>query len=481
MAKSIKKNFLYNVLLNISKVIFPLITAPYVSRVLEPDGVGLFNFANTYAGWFALFAALGIPYYGIREVAKIRGDVDRQTRFVSEIVSISIIATVFCTVLMFLTLLFVPQLNENYIVFLVSGIILYTTPFKVDWFFQGKEFFGYITLRSLVIKTLSIVLLFLFVHEKSDLLLYVALNALCLVLNEIWNFVKLYRSGIHPYFTLSGKVHIKPLLILFSSSIAISVYTVLDTLMLGFMTDYKEVGYYNCATHISKALLPIVTSLAAVALPRISQMQQEGNWLEINKLLSKSLSIVSFLSFPIAVGIIIIAPVFVPLFFGSEFYGTIQPLQVIILTVIAIGFSNLTGIQILLGLDYDKLFLYSILTGTVSNFLLNLMLIPTSGAVGAACSSVAAEVLILIVMSILIKKVTPVEFKRRKDLAISLVLSLLFIPIGRILLMWFDGWGYVFITSIICGIFYLLGQYLLGSTIISDIIVHRKKMLQPFG
>ena len=222
MVKSIKRNFLYNILLNISKVIFPLITAPYVSRVLEPDGVGLFNFANTYAGWFALFAALGIPYYGIREVAKIKDDIGEQVKFVSEIISISAIATFVCSILMFLTLFFIPQLNENYITFLVSGIILYMTPFKIDWFFQGKEEFGYITFRSLIIKTLSVILLFLLVREKSDLLIYVALNALAVVLNEIWNFVKLYKSGIHPYFTLSGNRHIKPLFILFSSSIAIS-------------------------------------------------------------------------------------------------------------------------------------------------------------------------------------------------------------------------------------------------------------------
>ena len=275
MAKSIKRNFLYNILLNISKVIFPLITVPYVSRILEPDGVGLFNFANTYADWFALFAALGIPYYGIREVAKIKDNVNEQTRFISEVISISVVATSICCLLMFLSLYFIPQLNENYVIFLVSGIILYMTPFKVDWFFQGKEEFGYITFRSLIIKTLSVILLFLLVREKRDLLIYVALNAAAVVLNEIWNFVKLYQSGIHPYFTLSGGRHIKPLFVLFSSSIAISVYTILDTLMLGFMADYDEVGYYNCATHLSKALVPIVTSLAAVALPRVAKLKEE--------------------------------------------------------------------------------------------------------------------------------------------------------------------------------------------------------------
>lgn len=460
MAKSIKRNFLYNILLNILKVMFPLITAPYVSRVLEPDGVGLFNFANTYAGWFALFAALGIPLYGIREVAKIKEDIDEQTRFISETISISVVATFVCSILMFLTLFFIPQLNENYVIFLVSGIILYMTPLKVDWFFQGKEEFGYITFRSLVIKALSVVLLFLLVREKSDLLFYVALNAAAVVLNEIWNFIKLYQSGIRPYFTLSGGRHIKPLFILFSSSIAISVYTSLGTLMLGFMADYNEVGYYNCAAHLSWALVPIVTSLAAVVLPRVSKLKEEKNWSEINKLMNKSFSIVSFMSFPIAFGVMVVAPVFVPLFFGEQFYGTIIPLQIIIFAIVAIGFNNLAGIQILLGFGLDKAFLYSLLTGTVSNFILNLILIPFWGASGAAISSVFAETLILCVMLVFIYKNTPIRFYNYKDTAVNLTLSLSFMIVSFITGVYSSGWPFVLITIVGCTLVYLSGQFI---------------------
>lgn len=459
MAKSIKRNFLYNILLNISKVIFPLITAPYVSRVLEPDGVGLFNFANTYAGWFAIFAALGIPYYGIREIAKIKDDVAKQTKFISEIISISVISTIVCCILMLLTLFFIPQLNENYVIFLVSGIILYMTPFKIDWFFQGKEEFGYIAFRSLIIKTLSVILLFFLVREKSDLLIYVALNAAALVLNEIWNFVKLYQSGIHPYFAFSGSRHIKPLFILFSSSIAISVYTILDTLMLGFMSEYDEVGFYNCATHISKALIPIVTSLATVALPRVAKMKEEKNWNEINKLMNKSFSLVSFMSFPITFGVMVVAPVFVPLFFGEQFYGTIIPLQIIMFTVVAIGFNNLTGIQILLGFGLDKAFLYSLLTGTISNFTLNLVLIPYYGASGAAISSVFAEILILCVMLAFIYKKTPIRFYNLRDTVVNLTLSLSFVFIAYMLKAYGSGWTFVIVTIAGCSLAYLCGQF----------------------
>lgn len=445
-----------------SRVIFPLITAPYVSRVLEPDGVGLFNFSNTYAAWFSMFAALGIPYYGIREIARLE-DKQEQQRFVSEIISISMVSTLLCSAMMFLTLFFIPQLNENYVIFLVAGTVLYITPFKIDWYFRGMEEFGYITFRSLLIKILSVILLFLFVRSKSDLLLYVFLNAISLVLNEVWNFVKLYQRGLHPCFTLSGRKHIKSLLVLFSSSIAISVYTLLDTLMLGFMTDYAEVGYYNCATHISRALLPVVTSLSAVVLPRISLLEKSNDLQQINKLINKSFSVIAFLSFPVAFIVIAVAPTFIPLFYGEQFYGATLPLQIMILTVIAIGFNNLTGFQILLALGFDKLFLYSILIGMVSNFSLNLLFIPYFGASGAALSSVIAEFLILAVMIYYIYTYTKIRFRGERQLLQAFIFSSLFFLVAFLIGQFISGWPFVFVSGIVCSLIYLLFQNAIGN------------------
>lgn len=460
MSKSIKKNFLYNIILNISKVAFPLITAPYVSRVLEPDGLGLFNFSNVYVSYFALFAALGIPYYGIREIAKIKDDIVAQTKFVSEIISISIISTFLCTVIMLLSLLLIPQLKESFIYFVVAGIVLYITPLRIDWFFSGKEDFGYITLRSLIIKTVSVILLFLLVHEKSDLLIYVALNAISQVLNELWNFMKMYRSGVRPYFKLSGKYHIKPLLVLFSSSMAISVYLMLDTLMLGFMTDYKEVGYYNCATHISRAILPVITSLPAAMLPRIANLRSVNNDNEINHLMQNSFSLVSFLSFPIAFYIIVISPTFVPLFFGDQFTGTILPLQIIILTLIAIGYNNLSALQVLLTFGYDRLLLYSVLSGTASNLVLNMLLIPKWGAAGAAFASVCAESIVFFVSLYYVYRLTFVRFFKMREVLHDVIVSLPFLIITFLMGTLLSGWGLVITSAIICFVYYIIFQYI---------------------
>ena len=167
--KSIKRNFLYNVLLNISSVIFPLITAPYVSRVLEPDGIGIYNFANTYAGYFALVALLGIPTYGVREVSKLRDDKEGISTLVSQIMSIAAFTTIGVTIAYIASLLFVNQLTENFLIFLLAGFLVYLAPFKINWYYQGLEEFGYITFRTLVIRTASVISLFVFVRNKEDL------------------------------------------------------------------------------------------------------------------------------------------------------------------------------------------------------------------------------------------------------------------------------------------------------------------------
>lgn len=476
MSKSIKKNLIYNIALNISKVVFPLVTAPYVSRVLEPDGVGLYNFSSTYAGYFALFAVLGIPLYGVREIAKLRDSKDEENRFLSEIISLEIIMTLIITAIFLLSVIIIPQLKENYIIFVVAGIALYITPCKVEWFFSGKEEFGFITLRSIIVKILSIIALFIFVHDKDDLIVYAVLGAIATVANEFWNYIKLLQDGYRPYLTKSIKKHIKPLLILFASSVAISIYTMLDTLMLGFMSDYNQVGFYNNANHIAKSLMPVVTSLAAVAMPRLSYYMESGNWDEINELMTKSLSIVSFLALPITVGVVIIAPVFVPLFFGNLFYGSILPLQIIVWVVTIIGLNNITTIQVLAGMGYDMPYLKAVLSGTVCNFALNIILIPLCGAIGASISSVFAEIAVLIISTIYVYNKTPIRFTSFRELFYSCIVVIGFFPIAYLSSIIAGGWLFVSIFTVIAGLYYIVIQLLLknmSATIFYNLILNK--------
>ena len=456
MMKSIKRNFIYNILLNVSSVIFPLITAPYVSRVLEPDGVGLFNFSFTYAGYFALVAKLGIPTYGAREVSKLRNDSQKLSCLISELLSISAYVSLIVSFVYLASVALIGQLSSNYIIFLVAGFAVYLSPFQINWYFQGIEEFGYITFRNLTVRILGILCLFLFVRDKDDLLIYVVINVLSGIVADIWNFLMLKSHGINIGIVCKGLLpHVKPLLILFASTLAISIYTVLDTLMLGFMCNYSEVGYYNNAIHITKTILAVITSLSIVALPRVAYYKKENDFVKIKAIVNKSISFVSLMAFPIVSALICISSIFVPLFLGDKFEGAVVPLMILSLLVIFIGLSNIFGMQVLIGLGYDSCFLRSMVSGAILNFLLNYLLIPSYGSIGASVSSVVAEFVVMIMTLFYMKNRTDIQISCWQDILKSLLGSLLLFPLMFVIKSYFGGWLLLAVFAILASIIYL--------------------------
>lgn len=466
MAISIRKNYIYNLLLNISSVVFPLITAPYIARVLGPNAIGLAGFAITYVGYFTLIAKLGSETYGQRQVARLRDNKKDVEVFISEMTSISIINTLLLSIVYIASILFIPKFFANYIVFFIAGFSLFLRPLDtLNWYFKGTEQFGFTVSRSFAIKIITIIALFLFVKSESDLNIYVGLDVLASFGVIFSNIYYIKKDGIRIRWTRHGLIkHYKPLFILFTSSIAISIYTMLDRLMLGLMSSYSEVSYYGYATTFNKMLLSIVTSLSVVALPRMAYYFKNKDSDKINDLMGKSIDIVSFLAIPMALGITCIAPVFVPLFLGDSFQPAVMPTMIMSGVIIAIGFNNLLGIQVLISLGFDKQFLYCVLVGTVSNFLLNLLLIPKLGANGAATSSVVAETLILIAEISYVKKYTLVKFNGGiNEVWKSLSGASLFIPIAYLLFNILSGWIYIATLIVICICVYTLSQYLLRS------------------
>lgn len=464
---SFKANFLYNIILNLANMLFPLVTAPYVARVLEPDGVGLFHFSGIYAGYFALVAILGLPTYGIREIARVRSNPEEMKRTVSELMSISFFSTVLLTVIYILSIVFVDRFNENLTIFMVAGITLYLAPLKIDWFYRGIESFGYITARSLIVKTISIIALFLFVQDKSDLLIYVLINALYLVAGDIWNYLKLITSGIRPHIVTKGlRRHFGPVFILLTASLGMSIYTVLDTMLLGFLSDYDQIGFYSNATHMTKAVIAIVTSLGMVAIPRISQYMSEGRKEDVDQLVDRSVSVISFMVFPAAIGLACISSEFVPLFFGDKFEGTVIPLCILSFNLIATGMSNLAGTQILIGIGKDKYLLYAVLGGAIASITVNYLLIPRYGAIGASIASLSAEVLVLTLTVWFVRRFTSVRFRFNMDITKAALASMLFIPLSYATHSLFSGWIFVGAYIVSATILYMALQYAMRNTAI---------------
>lgn len=423
---TIKNNFIFNIVLNISNIAFPIITIPYVSRILGVEQIGVFNFVATYTSYFVLVSALGIPLYGIREVSKIRDDKDLLQKFFSEIFTLNFISVLLISFLYVFSIYMFDKLLEIKLYLLVYGITLFLSFLNIDWFFSGREKFKIITVRSLSVKLLSLVLLFLFVKDRNDLLLYLLLNVLAVVGNQIWNVSFLKRNSVIIRFRVKGlNLHIKSLILLLFSTISIQIYLLIDTMMLGFMKDYYAVGIYSSAVKASRIVLPIVTSLGVVLLPRLAYYSV-GSGVEFKNLLTRSLNLVFFFSIPLVVYFYLISDSFVPLFFGNEYSDAISPMKIVSLNIILSNLSYFFAVQILAVLSKEKYFLMATFSGLVINVLLNLYLIPNYSYLGSAFASVIAELTVTIVAFFFSTKVVNLQIDF-KSICKYLIASIVFV------------------------------------------------------
>lgn len=458
---SIKKNIVYNTILTVSNVAFPIVTTPYVSRILGVENVGVANFATTFATYFVLFASLGIPLYGIREIAKQNNDQEALSKSFSEIFVINCCSTVFFLLLFICTIFFVEALFDKKEYLFTAGILLLFAPLNLDWFFSGREQFRMVTIRSIIAKFISFFGLFLFVSRKDDIIPYLLLSALSVLISQIYNFNHIVRKEVTlSLVNLELRKHLKPILILFLSSVAISIYTMLGPLLLGFLSDYVQVGYYTSAIKVSKMILPFVTTMSLVVVARINALKGSDDYLQqTSKLLVSSFDYMMMMAVPATIGLIVIAPRFVPLFFGSSFLPSTLSLQVLSLLIIIIGMSNLFGTQVLVAMGKEKKFFKAILSGTISNIILNLLLIDKYGALGASIASVVAETLVTITTCLFAIKVIPININF-KSIWQPILGSTFILPISAFFDKQIDNdLVYILLTGLTCIIVYTFVLY----------------------
>lgn len=395
---SIKYNFVMNILLTSSTIIFPLLTFPYVSRVLNPYGTGKVAFASSVVTYFSMIAQLGIPTYGIRESAKLRDDKKELTCFVQEILIINVITCSIVYILFLYVLFNVPRLNEDKVLlFIMSSTIVFNT-IGLEWLYKGLEQYGYITGRTIFLKILALIGMFAFVNSNDDIVAYGALTILANVGSNIFNFIHSRKYVDY------GKVevrnlrrHLKPIFIFFSMSIATTVYTNLDNLMLGFLRDDVEVGYYNAAIKIKSALVSFVASLGTVLLPKASHFISQKQEKQFDIIARKSLSFTILLAIPMVLFFSMFSEQCILIIAGSEYIYSISTLCILMPTILLIGLTNVIGMQILIPLGREKIVLYSVAAGAVIDFIINLIMIPAHGTLGAAWGTTIAELTVFII------------------------------------------------------------------------------------
>ena len=460
MKTSIKTNFFYNNLLSTTKILFPLISFPYVSRIIGPEGIGICSFINNFTTYFILVAALGIPLYGVREIAKCRENQDDLNATFSELFIIQFITTILIFII-FIPLVQQPLMLKDEKLLKIFALLLLGTNFiSIDWLFKGLEQYKFIGIRTLILRFISVLLMFIFITTAEHYWRYFGIMVIFQFMIGIANIIIANKFISITFRNLKIKKHLRPILIFFSSQLAINIYVNLDIVMLGFLSNSKETGYYTASMKLTRIVLTFVTSLGVVLIPRISNYISNNQTKEVSAVLQKSFHFISLLSIPTIIGIILVGTPLMTLFTGEQF--STSPILMITLSplILIIALSNLFGMQILIPIGKEKFYLIAVVSGAILNLSLNFIFIPHFHSMGAVIASIAAESIVLCFSFYFAKKYFPFTFSPFIFLR-HLLLSTLFIPLYFICSNLISN-SIAFLIFMIfgCGIIYTLGLHL---------------------
>lgn len=395
--KSIKVNFIMNAILTMSSFFFPLITFPYVSRILLPEGMGKVAMATAVVAYFALLARLGIPMYGIRACAEVRDDKAQLSKVVHKLFLINLGMTGFSYLLFFGTVFAVPSFQTESVLYLIIGSTLFFETIGVEWLYKGLEEYSYITYRSIFFKILALAATFLFVHVQADYVKYGAITILAASASNLLNLYNLRKYiTFKPFSGYSFKPHVKPILFFFATTCAIVIYTQLNTVILGLLKTNADVGLYDSAMKIKNILVSVVTALGALLLPRASYYVKQGLFEDFAKITEKAIHFVCILALPMMAYFIVFATNGIHFLSGKQFDGAILPMQIVLPTIFLIGLTTVIGIQVLVPLGKEKEVFYSVSFGGVVDLAACLFLIPGYAVVGAAISNLLAELTVFV-------------------------------------------------------------------------------------
>ncbi len=454
-ARNIRLNFIFNSIFQLSSVLVPIVTLPYLTRTLRATGMGEYSYAYSVAYYFYLFIRLGLHNYGSRTIAYVRDDRTILSKTFWEIyifqfimgIIMTLIYVGYCTI-------FAPNATLAYIFILVvlSGGI------DLTWVLYGLEEFKIASIRDVAIKLLTTICIFVFVNSEGDVWKYTLIYSCGFLISQITSVLIVSRriQFIIPKYR-NVLLHIKPNCLLFLPTIAVSIYKTMDKIMLGSMTNVEELGYYHSSENIIMVPMALITALGTVMLPRMSNLlaKDEASKKEAKAIFDKSIVFAMFISTSICIGIMTVAPEFVPLFFGKGFEKCIHLFKIILPSCIFLAFANVIRTQYLLPRKKDLVYLFSLITGAVVNVVLNLILIPNYASIGAAIGTLVAEMVVCVFQSAAVYK--------EANIGKNIVDSIPYIVSGVAMYFPFNGytpminnaWMALFVKIIICGVFYL--------------------------
>lgn len=450
---NVKKNFIYNSAYQLLAILIPLLTTPYLSRVLGASGIGRYSFSYSVAEYFGLFILLGVVNYGNRTIASVRSNKEKLSRTFCSIYAMQLICSLIVCFGYVFYLLFIA--TDSLLAWL-QLLYLISVAIDINWFFFGMEKFKLTVSRNTFIKLLSLVLTFILVKSKSDVWIYTALMAGSMLLScmLLWpfvpkwvNFVKVTPSEILE--------HLKPNLILFLPVIAISLYNKMDKIMLGIMSTSTEVGFYDSSIKLVHVPISLVNALGTVMLPHVSNLVASGSHEKSKKYYQMSSYFSIFISSAICFGIMGVSKEFVPIFYGKGFEKCTYLLSVLLPSTIFMAFANVIRTQYLIPYKRDSIYVGSVFSGAIINLIINLILIPRYSSVGASIGTLIAEMSVCLYQSIKVKNVLNVCSTIKKAFPFILVGLCMFLIIFNLSL--FKGNMLNLIFKIVIGATIYLG------------------------
>lgn len=455
------KNYFYNLLLTLANLLFPILSFPYVSRVLGPEGIGKVQFVFSFAQYFSIIASIGVPVYGMQQIARHREDKDGRSKIFSELISIHLMTCVTLTIIYLVAIYSFPYFSTDQSMYLGAGLLVLLGFSSIEWLYTGLEEFKSIALRSVAFKLIGLVLLYVFIKDRSNFTGYLYIMIFSFLGNNILSFfllqgkVKLILSG------LELRKHLVPLIFILGTTLAASMYTDMDTVLLGFLSDNKTVGLYTAAVKLSKITLPLVTSMGVILMPKIAKDFAEKNLIEVQKTLDQTFRFLVFFAIPIVFGLALLAPEFIALFSGKEFLPATSSMRILSLLPLIIGFGHLFLFLVLVPSGRNREMFFCVIGGLVMSLILNVLLIPPFKEIGSSIANICSEIVVTLLYFYFIKR--EFSFTYEWSLMVKAVLSaLVFIPVIWLARELSMSLIFTLIISIVtCGITYISLQWLL--------------------
>lgn len=422
---SLKKNFFYNALLTVSNYIFPLLTFPYITRVLGAEGFGIANFAFSFVENAILFCNLGISTIGVKAIASCKKNKEEMSKVFSTLVTIHMCVTLFISVVYLSIVLYSNSLQEQKEFLLLGTSRIILNVFLVEWLYQGLQDFAYITKRSIIVKTLYVISIFVFVKTNQDYGLYFALTIIQFIINYSLNWI---HSRKIVYFNLSLKgcsTYLKPILTWGITNIVLSFYTTFNVTYLGMVCNNESVGYYVTAVKLYAIFLSVLTAYNTVIIPHLNEINTHGNMSRLKNMISLSFELVSFVSFPLVIFCVVMAPEIIEIIAGTGFERSIIPFQIIVIQVILVGYSQITEGQILLTFNKNKEVLISTICSALFSVVILFFCAKRYAEIASALAVAIPHILECILLFIFAKKALNFRFPLKTALN-SIVVACIF-------------------------------------------------------